>query len=1496
MTDTIQYSDIETERTGFEIAVIGMAARFPGADNIKTYWENLKNGVESITHFTDEELEQAGIDPDLIRSPNYVKAKGFLEKPEYFDASFFGYTPREAELMDPQIRLYHEVAYEALDDAGYANESYNGLIGNYAGASANHFWQHLPVLYDNAQTNHTAWLLNDKDFLATRVSFNLNLTGPSYTVDTACSTSLVLIDLACKGLLIGSCDIALAGAISLSLPHKKGYLYTEGTINSPDGHCRPFDADAQGTLEGDGVGIVVLKRLEDAIADGDTIHAVIKGSATNNDGARKVDYTAPSVEGQAEVIKAAHYMAEVEPESIGYIEAHGTGTKLGDPIEIEGLKVAFNTEKKGFCHIGSAKSNLGHLNTAAGVAGFIKAVLTVREGLIPPTLHYKTPNPKIDFANSPFVINTQLIPWTEAKPRRAGVSSFGIGGTNAHVVLEEAPEDISSSPSEEAQLFVLSAKTTSALERMSADLADHLIENPTLNLADAAYTLQMGRRTFPYKRAVVASSSVSMAAALTDLAKSKIAHTKEEGESPVVFLFSGQGSQYVNMARGLYEQEPVFRGALDSCFKLVRPYVDFNLKEYLFPPLPIEQDVLRLNQTEVAQVAIFAVEYALAQYLMNLGIRPQVMIGHSIGEFTAACISGVMSLEDTLKLVAWRGKLMQQMIPGAMTAVQLTEQEIRPLLGNDIGLAAVNGPNMCVVSGSFEAVDAFEQTVQKHGHLCTRLHTSHAFHSHMMEPMLTLFEQKVREVTFHAPQIPYLSNVTGVEITEADVKDSRYWIRHLRETVRFADGMEHLLAMEKAVFIEVGAGNTLTTLLRKHPAKSSEHKFLNMVRHPQDAATDREHLLSVIGAMFTAGLCVDWANFYREQKRRRIPLPTYPFERQYFWKHALELLEMKNDGQVIQIPGSIPRRKQLENWFYLPTWLQNPIAEETLEEPKTWLLLLDRGGLGTRLENELKSRGHEVFTAFSHDELKTHLETVKPQKIVHAWALDPLPNVQEAQERGFYSLLRLVQKFASAPLDIYVLSSGLHNVAGETVMEAGKATLLGLLKVIGQEHPFQKVRSIDVSVPMAGSWQEQKLLIQLLKEFTTTNVFNPVVAYRGGQRFVQSFIPLKLEDQQSLPFHAEGVYFLTGGYGGVGLSLAEYIAKTAGKGVKIALFGRSEPSEEQMEKIKRLREQGAEILCLLGDVTNEAELAVAISQTEEQFGVLHGVIHAAGITKGSSIASIDSINETEVETQFAPKIYGTLVLERVLRGRELDFVVLTSSVSSILGGLGYAGYAAANAFLDSFAKQQSQLTSTRWISVAWDGWQIGTKSQREVFTSDDKRMIAQDEGGDALGRILVQKELSQVVVSTEELQARLNRWVHFNTTEKEQKSDIVFARPELTTSYLAPANEIEHQLCEIWQNFFGLEQVGVHDNFFELGASSIDMIQITKQLTSILGQEVPVLTLFTYPTIRALVDHLVTYNSIEKASEEENEWLDQQKKGRDKRKRRRQASEVEFSE
>lgn len=666
-----------------EIAIIGMVGRFPGANNVDKFWQNLRDGVESITCFTDEELVSAGIDSAVLRDPNYVKAGSVLEDVDLFDASFFGFTPREAEITDPQHRLFLESAWEALENAGYNSETYTGRIGLYAGVAFSSYFftnlypnRDLTQLVDDFQT----FIGNDKDHLPTQTSYKLNLTGPSVNVQTTCSTSLVAVHLACQSLLNGESDIALAGGVSIQIPQKAGYLYQEGGINSPDGHCRAFDANAQGTVFGDGLGIVVLKRLADALADRDYIHAVIKGSAINNDGSLKVGYTAPSVDGQREVILEALALAGVEPETITYIETHGTGTPLGDPIEIAALTQAFrrSSDKKGFCAIGSVKTNVGHLNTAAGVTGLIKTVQALKNKQIPPSLHFQQPNPQIDFANSPFYVNTKLTEWkTNGIPRRAGVSSFGIGGTNAHVILEEAPVvemcHGTSLHSRPWQLLVLSAKTSTALETTTANLIAHLQQHPDLHLPDVAYTLQVGRRSFDYRRIVVCNSLEDAVKALTDQDPQHVfTHHHKPGQCPVVFMFSGQGSQYVNMGCQLYEVEPSFKKHVDHCSEILKPHLGIDIRNIVYPTTQQrEQATRQLQQTAITQSALFVIEYALAQLWMSWGVRPVAMIGHSIGEYVAATIAGVFSLEDALAVVAARGKLMQQMPTGSMLAIGL---------------------------------------------------------------------------------------------------------------------------------------------------------------------------------------------------------------------------------------------------------------------------------------------------------------------------------------------------------------------------------------------------------------------------------------------------------------------------------------------------------------------------------------------------------------------------------------------------------------------------------------------------------------------------------------------------------------------------------------------------------------------------------------------------------------------------------------------------------
>ncbi len=887
-------------RTGLEIAVIGMAGRFPGAPDIHRFWKNIIDGIESISFFSREELEEAGVDSQLLDNPNYVRAKGILEGSEYFDASFFGYLPVEAVIMDPQVRVLHECAWAALEDAGYVPETFSGLIGLYAGAVDNLYWQVLNLLsggetgvgsvgeangMGNAKVDpFSAYLLSSRDHLASRISYKLNLKGPSMFIQTACSTSLTTIDNGCRALLTGICDMVLAGGITITYPRKTGFLHQEGMIYSSDGHCRVFDAKASGTVPAEGAGIVALKRLEEAEADGDHIYAVLKGFAVNNDGMEKVGYTAPSVTGQANVIRDALRVAMVEPESIGYIETHGTGTHLGDPVEIEALKSVFHTDKKHFCAIGSVKANLGHTNNAAGIAGLIKTVLILKHGLIPPSLHFENPNPEIDFENSPFYVNTKLKEWKcEGYPRRAGVSSFGIGGTNVHVVLEEYTTITFDKPGESKyDLILLSTRTANALEKATENLFLDFKRNPKTSLPDAAYTLQVGRKHFNHRRTAVCSTLEEVLDVLAPENRFKTRTytitTRLEKKRPAVFLFPGQGAQYVAMGLDLYRKEPLFRQEMDRCNKILTPLVGYDIKQILYPSFEDHRSNI-INQTEIAQPLIFAFEYALATLLISWGIEPDAMVGHSIGEYTAACLAGVFSLEDALELVALRSRLMQQMPPGAMLSVAMLEEQLKPLLTGDISLAAVNSPCRCVVSGPCETIDTFETEIKAGGIECTRLHTSHAFHSQMMDPILESFRKKVGAVRLNKPGKPYIANVSGQWVTSSEAMDPSYWIRHLRETVRFSDGIKLLLAKDDFVFIEVGPGNSLTTLVKQQEGTQT---VLNLVRSSKEEAVDDRYLLDKIGQLWLYGISINWPGFHRGKKRCRVSLPTYPFEGRRF--------------------------------------------------------------------------------------------------------------------------------------------------------------------------------------------------------------------------------------------------------------------------------------------------------------------------------------------------------------------------------------------------------------------------------------------------------------------------------------------------------------------------------------------------------------------------------------------------------------------------------------
>lgn len=900
------------------VAVIGMSGRFPGAESIAEFWESLKAGAESVTTFSDDELLAAGISPELVNNPNYVKKRGLFKNPDMFDAAFFGITPREAELMDPQHRVFLESCWHTLEAAGYAPRTYPGPIGVWGGMSTgmtnntyllSNLHSHPDVLGD--EDILPTMLGNENDYLTTRVSYKLNLSGPSVNLQTACSTSLVAITNAYQSLMTYGCDMALAGGVSVSFPQAAGYLYQEGDIGSPDGHCRPFDAQAQGTVFSNGVGVVLLKRLEDALEDGDTIYAVVRGAAMNNDGAAKVSFAAPSVDGQAQVIATAQAIADVDPESVTYVECHGTGTPIGDPIEVSGLTKAFGlgSEFQNHCGLGSVKSNFGHLDSAAGVAAFIKTVLCLHNKTLVPTLHYEAAHPNIDLANSPFYVCTEQTPWdTEQLPRRAGVSGFGIGGTNVHLVMEEAPTVDRQKPaaSEAQELLILSAKTKDAVKQQAANLADHLESHPDLDLADIAHTLQVGREQFRHRLSVLGQDKTELINALRTMDKQRVTLQKSlpAGGSPV-FMFPGGGSQYVQMGRDLYAKEPVFRQSVDKGLELFGQRDNgVDLRSIWFAAENAEgQAEEEFRRPSLQLPAIFIAEMALTELWASWGIEPEALIGHSLGENTAACVAGVLSYEEALGLVSLRGELFETVEPGGMLSVALSKSELLPYLGEEFDLATVNGPNQCTVSGTTGGLSTLEQKLQDDDVEVQLIPIAIAAHSRWLEPILDKFRAYLQNCQLSAPTIPLISNYSGNWLSDEQACDPNYWVNHLRNTVLFGDGVNTLLEQDDRIFLEVGPGKILGSLVKLQSPQVAT-RVIPSLRHPAETIADDTFLKNALGRLWAAGIEVDWELLRQNQDLRRVALPVYPFQRKRYlvepvlggWSHVQGVAQTGAEG------------------------------------------------------------------------------------------------------------------------------------------------------------------------------------------------------------------------------------------------------------------------------------------------------------------------------------------------------------------------------------------------------------------------------------------------------------------------------------------------------------------------------------------------------------------------------------------------------------------------
>lgn len=1483
MSSTDRYNDTSG------IAIIGMAGRFPGAANIEEFWANLRDGIESVTFFTNEELEAAGVSAELANDPNYVKAGAVIEGEDLFDASFFGCSPREAEVMDPQHRLFLECAWEAFENAGYDPESYKGSISVFAGAGLDSYL--LYKLAHNRELKESIGVFqillgNDKNHLATRVSYKFNLRGPSINVQTSCSTSLVSVCLASQSLLSYESDMALAGGVRINVPQKTGYIYKPGGIASPDGHCRAFDSRAQGTLAGSGAGAVVLKRLEDALADGDYIHAVIKGTALNNDGSAKVGYTAPSIQGQSQVIAAAQALAGVQAESITYIEAHGTGTNLGDPIEIAALKQAFSssTTKKGFCAIGSLKTNIGHLDAAAGVASLIKTVEAIKHKQLPPSLHFEIPNPEIDFEDSPFFVNTQLTEWkTNAIPRRAGVSAFGIGGTNAHVIIEEAPEIESSVSNRNYNLLLLSALTRPALDTLTMNLLDYLKEHPEINLADVAYTLQLGRKRFDHSRAIVCSS-VDEAFRIVERDDSEHVFTDNHGKSSaeVAFMFSGQGAQHVNMSLGLYKNEPVFARHLDECAERLTPHLGFDLREVLYPsPEKADQAAELLNQTFLTQPALFSVEYALAKLLMEYGIQPVALIGHSIGEYVAACIAEVFTLDEALALVAARGRLMQQLPAGAMLVVPLPYEDVKQLIDDDVSLAAANAPSLHVVSGTIPAIEELENRLMDTGIGCRRLFTSHAFHSHMMAPILDAFAEEINKVRLKWPKLPYLSNVTGKWITASEATEPDYWVRHLRQPVLFQAGLEELLKSRIGTLIEVGPGQTLATLVKKNLNGSSDMGVVHLMRKPNADEADEQTLLCALGKLWTKGARVDWKKFYGDQERRRVPLPTYPFERKRYWIDTQDKVNF-HAGHL----ASLKPKPDIADWFYIPSWKRSAPARITEHQdndtPSRYCIFVDDAGLGTGVSSQLAAESRNVISVsagerFSkldekrytinparredYDALLADLNSHNglPEKILHLWSVTAdaamdTDGVERAQQLGFYSLMFLAQAIGDVnitkKIEIIVVTSNLYEVLGHEAVNPLKSTVIGPCKVIPKEYPDITCRNVDILLPEMQSRARENLVRQLIEESESSSS-ELVVALRNNHRWVQQFEAIKFQVEQDAPalLRDRGVYLITGGMGGIGLGLAQHLAQCVK--ARIALIGRSDfPNREEWDnwiaingstdaiskkilKIRELEALGSEVMIFSADVSDHQRMHEVAASIKERYATINGVIHLAGLPASGMM----QLKTPEMAANvLAPKVKGTLVLEQVLEDCQLDFFAMFSSLSSLTGLPGRSDYCAANAFLDAFAHHYYSKKGVQSISINWDGWrEVGMGAALANNQSDEPQDVLENgmstaQGVDAFIRAL-SCSLPQVIVSLRDLQSWLARSNELTATtpppsRKELSLRSAHPRPNLANDYIAPTNAVEETLADIWQRLLGIACIGIHDNFFELGGDSVISIQI----------------------------------------------------------------------
>lgn len=1462
-----KYKVKESELTGLEIAIIGMDCKMPGADNVEEFWKNITEGKDCISFFTDKEMEESGIDKSLYTQENYVKAKGIIKNVDRFDNKFFNYTPEESSIMDPQLRIMHECVYHGLEDAGYLSYHYKGDIGVFLGNFTNYSWLNtLSANIDNAVQKLLLGSLNDINSFSTRVAYNLNLTGPAISVETACSTSLVATHLACQSLLAGDCDMAVAGGVSITVPIKEGYLYEEGMIYAKDGYCHAFANDASGSVFSDGAGVIVLKTLENAIRDNDNIYAVIKGTSINNDGLNKAGFSAPSVLGEARAIRNAIYAAQVKPEDIGYIETHGTATQLGDPIEIEALKKAFHTSKRNYCAIGSVKTNIGHTNNASGIAGIIKTALSLKNKVLTPSLHFQEPNDKIDFENSPFYVNTELKEWkSEGKVRIAGVSSFGIGGTNAHVILEEPPEAWIEEEIQDVNCILLSAKSQKSLDDMTEQLEKYIEHQNSVSIQDIAYSLSRRNGDYKYRRYFL-NKTLERNTNFLKKGKNRVSEYMAYDNNKLVFVFPGQGSEYKDMMKGLYQKHNVFKDGVDECARILEQMTGIDFVEVLYG----SEEEYRASEI---QLLLFTVEYALAKTLEFYGIQADIMIGYSFGEYVAACLSGVLALKDALKLVVQRGKLMRKLKGTTMLSVPLSEDKIKETLKENLYLSIIN-EETCTVSGTVEDLEEYENELRNKRIICSKV-PAIAGHCGLLKTIEEDYRKVLRTVDFGICNKKYISCILADEVSGKQLASVDYWIQHMLNPVRFSDSIKKIIEnYGSCTFVEVGPGMNLSALINRFSFCKDEHiRAINMTRNKKNEQDDYEYLLNKICLLWSIGHTINKEALLWRNRKNYINMPLYPFAGEKFKIAKIP----QNRNNIISDKW---KKKSLESWLYSMNWKKQKFVEQGENSSDSYIILCDSLGYAKEAAEQISATNkvylikngvdfkrigdmeYQISIGEESDYIllmKNILEQDTVYNVLNFLSADNLKEemaVDIKMENAFYALLYFVKAFQKEnagkknSLKICNLALDCYKVEGNEMLNPFNAGAISLGIVIAQEHPTIKTKCIEFSSKDSGLAHMASTLVE-----ESLSYDQKIVAYRRNSRYFPTFEQMYVPNSIKNKAIKDGdTVFIIGGMGNVGLSLAQGISKmnrvnlilTSTHDMKRKNGSISPEKEIYLEEIEK---SGSSVIVRKCDLN--VNLSEVLEETVQTFGKIHTIIFSAGVIGEKTFGLLEDVEQEMFNAQFKVKIEGLIKFAEVVGKYGIDNCILTSSVSSILGGIGHSVYATSNLFMDLFARMQNEKENTRWLTVDWDFWKFDTNREEGYIGTTAKELsLSREEGIKLVPFIFRLLDEEQIMISTGDLTQRFEKWVNIEEAKSSQIDEIKYKRPDLTNEYIPPNNEVEIKMVGIWEKILGYKGIGIEDNFFELGGDSLKEVEFSIQLKKELGLEFALTEFYNHPYIK----------------------------------------------